>query len=733
MAGTKRKSKRQLIRDEKRAKEKKAELGEDETKRESKRQRTSKTEEQDGGEDALFANDTGAAPYNAAPETEFFGMLADEEQEYFKQADELLELNDFPSPEDRDMFLQNVYKEAEGKELKLASSQSCSRLMERLIMLSNTRQKKHLFEQYAGHFISLITHRFASHCVEKLFLVSAPVVTEEMSGVKEEEPDIFAATEEKSEEEQKPQASMEELFLLTLDELEEHLAFLLSEKFASHALRVLLVILSGRPLDQAETKSLLQSKAKEQITVAGGLAAVSELMSQNRVVPETFTLSIKKIIHDCTSTMDTTALRVLSKHPTGNPVLQLLLELDIQLNTKVKSKLAKQPKAEDAEEQPQDEDVSLLERLVPGAPASFSDASSPASEFVNSMLYDPIGSRLLETLITHCPGKIFKGLQANYFGPRIDSLLRNDIASYPAIRVLNRMNKEDLAEAVKKSIHQVPHFVEKRRCNVLKTLFERCQARGATEEADGLLEALVAACGGNPDALVPKLCDLDGELDEKKKGFQPDEIKNKSALIAHGAQLVIAMLGFPGAVSEAIQKSLLALSSNQLLKLATTNTSRILTAAFTTPSKLPALHKRLVAGLSPHAIELANSPAGQHVLNGIITAPSKGDGISIPFHLKENLMSKLAAHERDLRESWTGRNVWRTWKGDIWNHKRSEWIRWAKEADPEAARKATMPKPKGGGTWEEKAAKNARGAGFKGANNMPLGPKRKRDPAAEAA
>jgi nucleolar protein 9 len=89
----------------------------------------------------------------AAPEAQvFYGMLDEDEQEYFKKADELLELNQFESPEDRTIFLESVYKEAEGKELKIANSQSCSRLMERLILLSTPKQLKGLFKSFSGKY-----------------------------------------------------------------------------------------------------------------------------------------------------------------------------------------------------------------------------------------------------------------------------------------------------------------------------------------------------------------------------------------------------------------------------------------------------------------------------------------------------------------------------------------------------------------------------------------------------
>ena len=56
-------------------------------------------------------------------ETPFYGLLDEEEQEYFKRADDVLELNQFEGPEERNVFLANVYREADGKELKLANSQ----------------------------------------------------------------------------------------------------------------------------------------------------------------------------------------------------------------------------------------------------------------------------------------------------------------------------------------------------------------------------------------------------------------------------------------------------------------------------------------------------------------------------------------------------------------------------------------------------------------------------------
>ena len=104
----------------------------------------------DGEEDSHAI--AGAYPHPG--DMPFYGLLDEEEQEYFRSADEMLELNQFSGPEDRDTFLASIYKEAEGKELKMANSQSCSRLMERLIQLSSPAQLKSLFQKFSGQYVT---------------------------------------------------------------------------------------------------------------------------------------------------------------------------------------------------------------------------------------------------------------------------------------------------------------------------------------------------------------------------------------------------------------------------------------------------------------------------------------------------------------------------------------------------------------------------------------------------
>jgi nucleolar protein 9 len=115
----------------------------------SKRRKPSAAEEEQDFIQLETNGQTMDAAYSPM-EKPFFGMLDEEEQEYFKRADDMLESNTFTNLEERSLFLSNLYREADGKELKIAQSQSCSRLMERLIQLSTQDQLKKLFQKFRG-------------------------------------------------------------------------------------------------------------------------------------------------------------------------------------------------------------------------------------------------------------------------------------------------------------------------------------------------------------------------------------------------------------------------------------------------------------------------------------------------------------------------------------------------------------------------------------------------------
>ena len=258
--------------------------------------------------------------------------------------------------------------------------------------------------------------------------------------------------------------------------------------------------------------------------------------------------------------------------------------------------------------------------------------------------------------------------------------MRNDISSYAAIKVLNRLGKDDLIEAVDKIAPTVPQLVAKTRFNVLRTLFERCAARGVLEEIKKLMKGLKEGCGSQPADMVTTLCCF-GDEEKKSKDVQ-QLARNQYAIQSHGAQLLTTLLSIPGP-SKGVQEAILALPSNLLVRLATTSmpTVKLLTTALATPSANSLFQKSTVSTVTPHIPELATSQFGHNLVNAIAELPSKGKDFSVPAHMKEAVMQQLSAHEAELRETWMGRSVWRTWKGDMWKTRSWDWKVWMKEVD----------------------------------------------------
>ncbi|OBT81428.1 hypothetical protein VE02_10115 [Pseudogymnoascus sp. 03VT05] len=630
----------------------------------------------------------------------FYGLLAEEEQEYFRRADELLELNDFPSDEDRSLFLANVFKEAEGKELKIANSQSCSRLMERLILLSTPAQKKTLFQKFSGQFLHLIQHRFASHCCETLFIHSAPIVTQELT---EDEP---APSDE-------VYVSMENSFLYTLNELEGQIGFLLNDRFASHALRVLLVVLSGKPLAKSTTKTLLQSRKKENITTPGFKSSAEELSLEARAVPSSFQDAVNKFISDTSDILDETSIPVLSCHQTANPALQLLLELELTRPTKTKD-LA--PEASG----------SILRKLLPD---NIETEGSKSAAFVSGLIYESIGSRLLETLVTYAPGKLFKQIYRSTFKDRIGALARNEIATYVVIKVLERVSREDLEEAATSIIPQIPNLIERSRTTILKTLLERTSARRAEKSTAAITTAVAEAYGNDPATLLLKMTNTtlqtapEAETEEKVEPRQ-----NLTTL--HGSLLAQAMLAIPGLPATLIQDSLLCLDLPTLLHLAcTTTTSHILQAALvpTDPSSpsnpgsannAPFRRKLVNIFLADPTsiITLATSKSGSHALDAF------WDGTQGLMMLKERICNILAASMAELRDDWVGRVVLRNWMVELFVRRKVDWITKVKEGEG-GKTVAVAPKEDEGDAAEVKKpfpSKTAKGKGGDGKSAIQL-------------
>ena len=599
-----------------------------------------------------FEDDQENVPLTSMSDAPFYGLLDSEEQEYFSRANELLELNQFPDMEERRLFLESVYEEAKGKELKIACSQSCSRLMEKLISMSDVQQIRRLFNTFIGHFLYLVQHRFSSHCCETLFICAAPGVSDNFSKKDKkksrDEPEVA-----------NPELSLADMFLKVVEELEGNWGYLLTDRFASHTIRLLLLVLAGEPIDMS-SMSVIASRKKERFGSTYTESPTETGISRKRTVPDSFTFALKNAMTDMTSGLDDTYLRALSTHPLGNPVLQVLLSLELGHFGK---STAKDPN-------------SITRRLIPEESL---EEGSQSTVFLRGLLYDPVGSRLLEAIMRCAPGKLFRNIHKNIIGDRIGSLSRNEIASYVVVRVLERIGKDDLQSDMNLILPEIPGLIDRSRLIVPRVLIERCMARNVTMAP--LTAILESAYDEDPAVRLEQLLKLQKPASiESGQDPEPKVKSYKKNTVApekmHGSLLAQTMLRVPGPLGNLIYSSLLATPSETLLNLAKdATTSHVVQQALTLPTSSTPFRRQFTPHFFGHINELSLDSSGSHVVDSLWLATRD------IFFVKERFAQELAQNELILRDSFYGRAVWKNWSMDLYKRRRGEWTQKAKGLD----------------------------------------------------
>jgi nucleolar protein 9 len=606
----------------------------------------------------------------------FYGLLDADEAEYFSRANEMLESNQFHDAEERGLFVESVYQEANGKELKIACSQGCSRLMEKLISMSDVRQIRRIFSKFIGHFLHLVQHRFASHCCETLFIHAAPAVMQKT-------PKAHAKKSNEDGEETESDLSLADMFMTVINELEGNWGYLLTERFASHTIRVLLLVLAGEPVDVTSTDSIVASRKKERLGLPAAGAQEEKAPTGKRSVPESFQPALKKIMSDMVSGLDDTYLRALATQPVGNPVLQVMLFLELSHFGKSS---AKDPK-------------SILRRLVPDE--SFEEGTESAT-FIRGLLYDPVGSRLVETMVKYMPGKVFKNLYKNTIRDRIGSLSRNSTAGYVVLRTLERLGKDDLQNAMDLIIPEVPGLIDRARLIVPRVLIDRCVVRNL--DTKPFAEALASTYDKDPKIRLRQMLRLgeptensaqesDHEMeDADEEGHKERRPAGGSSVAAaeklHGSLLAQAMLSVRGPMSDLVYSSLLAQDTDTLLQLAREPTSsRVLQQALTLPTSTTQFRRQFVSRFQGHLVDLALHSSGSHLVDALWGATKD------IYFVKERMAQELAQSEMTLRDSFLGRAVWRNWSMDLYKRRRGEWAARAKGLDQQPSDEGA-PRPK---------------------------------------
>ena len=452
-----------------------------------------------------------------------------------------------------------------------------------------------------------------------------------------------------------PYVSMEDLFLYTVNELQGNLRYLMTDKHASYALRSLLTVLSDCPLEVVSTRSTKPIKRKGTIGLRSQAKEDSKRWSSQNRVPDSFAIALRTLISETIAGLDSHYFRILATHPVANPVLQLLFELELSN--------PKQSKARD--------DNSLFQKLLLVQPLRHDTTSA---SFLGDLIFDPIGSRLVETIIQFASARDFEAIFHIIFRGKFGSLITNEAASFVMIKILQRLSSKDLNEATLELCPAISMPMDHARTMVVKTLIERCVIRDIdtrpiaaalrvgdrNSESDTLLHVL------NWRTTGMGIMTLEGKL-----GLG---IHNASRL--HGSLLAQSMLEAPGPLRDIVVEGILGMETPVLVQMAQDRTAtHVVQKAITCTGQTKTFHRRIIHKLLAHTISLALDSIGSHVLHAFWTI--SGDLL----FLKERIGNELLKNEACLRDSPSGRRVWRKWMMDLCKRRKTDWITTAREVD----------------------------------------------------
>ncbi|KAI9830205.1 MAG: Nucleolar protein 9 [Phylliscum demangeonii] len=368
-----------------------------------------------------------------------------------------------------------------------------------------------------------------------------------------------------------------------------------------------------------------------------------------RVVPASFAAAARSIVADIAEKSSTASLRALAIHPLGNPVLQLLLELELRMQKAT----------------PEKNGCSILQRLLA---EDGSNGEIECTEFLKQLLLDTVGSYLLETIVEHSAGKIFKLVYRRAIREQMIEALEVESASFVIMRVLQRLGRQDVQDAICLILPQLHMLAGHTKSSILLHLI-RCSAKRelSLDPIAATIDTLYGIDG--PGGFLQNMLKWEESSDGKRTA-------KYNATRTQGSLLAQEMLRRPGQLSKVIHDSLAKMPAEKIVRMAEDPAaSHVLEKALAEPASTPVFRRLLIANFFGNTIRLASSIYGAHVL---VFAWEGTRGLQ---HYRERLIEELCKGEREWRVSFHGRMIWKKWRLDLYKHRRHEWLVACKAAD----------------------------------------------------
>ncbi|ORX72330.1 hypothetical protein DL89DRAFT_265918 [Linderina pennispora] len=408
-----------------------------------------------------------------------YGLVNPDLQHYLKSCEAMLDSASFENSEDQDIFVNNNF------ELQLTTDHECSRILEKLFRVSRDYHIRRYFALTRDDTLRLVIHRFSSHVLQSLLLLTASALERECRG---ESSDFPPESDDQEDGVRTPLPTFEQLVLGLTEMLKPHWQSLMVNEYASHVLRVLLLVLAGDPIEDPSSKAKSGIKSRR---------STKYMEDRNGLPSQDKALQRKR-------------RRMLANDKLGSHVLQLMITLQA---------------ARTSVEYP----GSLLDKLL-----MVDHENTRRDNYIRSMLEDVVGSHFLEITLRIASPALLQRLYTRYFRGSLSELGFHPISNFVVQSLLSNAKSPEIEPLV----HDL---LFKNRPGVIRALIESCVRlkAGYSELINALNKGLGATTTNERKELINLLAFLITYQDFVRADYNTLPFKLQGSLILQ------ALLQFP--------------------------------------------------------------------------------------------------------------------------------------------------------------------------------------------
>ncbi|KAJ2853542.1 Nucleolar protein 9, partial [Coemansia erecta] len=607
-----------------------------------------------GTGDSLFFIDKNASTQEVEEDMEkispaSYGLVNPDLQKYLKGCEDMLDDSKFETAEDREIFVNNVYSEIKKFELQLTTDKECSRILEKIFFISSDYQIRRFLLLMREDLIRLAVHRFSSHTIQTLLLLSAVSLEREMRGETNGFETVVDGDEDEKNGHQSARTALptfEELILETTETLTERWSYLMADEFASHILRVLMLVLSGRAIeDQNSHSNTVRSKRSTKfVEVKSGAQGHHPSLAKARETPDSFGSALKRLLKTSNRSMSDIVVRGFATNPVGSPVLQLMLELEAERG---KSEVA----------------GSLLDKCLMGL-ASDATSQNPRRDTALQMtIEDVVGSHFLQTVVKIAPSSVLQAIYESQIRGRIRAFAFHPSANFVVQSVfVNAKSQRQLKSMIEETAPIFGDLLFNHRPGVVRALVDSCIRLGAAYIE--IINALYGGLGTKTLEERRELINLLAFLMPYKTFINSDYDRLKFNI--QGSLIIQSILQFPGDSNEPVLESFFSQNPQTIsLWCQDPSGSRIIESIFTSPHVSPKTKKKAMEHFGGRYAELAMDKYGSRIFEKYWAIAD--------IDTKEIIIQALVKSETQLQDNHSGRFVLRNCRVEQYKRRASEW------------------------------------------------------------